>query len=66
MYNMTNISGLVKQLVEETVNKKIGLLNLEVKELKDESNELRKKYNLLNARVKKLESQIAESTDFGV
>ena len=63
---MGNIKGLVKQIVEEKINQKLGLLVLEVKELKQEVKELRKKNNLLHSRVRSLESERANGTDYGV
>ena len=63
---MPDIKGLVKQIVEEKMNQKVALLVLEVKELKQEVNELRKKNNLLHSRVRTLEVQGAGGTDYGV
>jgi len=63
---MADIKGLVKQMVDERTNQKLALLNLEVKELKQQVKELRKKNNLLHSRVRTLEVQGAGGTDYGV
>lgn len=63
---MGDITGVVERLLNEKLKNKFGLVELEVKELKDEARELRHKCKLLDARVRQLEAEKDRGTDFGV
>ena len=66
---MTDITQLVERVVREQLTKKLGLITLEVKELKEENREIKKKYSLIIKRVSALEEAMREkpgSTDYGV
>jgi len=66
---MADITHLVERVVREQLANKLGLITLEVKELREANQELQKKNALLAKRVRGLEEVIRErpdETDFGV
>jgi len=56
---------MVERLIHEKFAKKLGLVNLEIKELKEKTQDLKQKYFQLHKKVKNLESKRAEASDQG-